>query len=382
MNKEKKGFFLLGATGTVGEMVLKAAKHLNLKLQGFTFHTNYEKALKIINEFSPEFVITNHEENYKKLKKENLKIKILYGMQSILQKIQDNKVTTVVNCLAGIVGLVPSWETIELGKKLIISNKESIVSGGGLLVKKQQYENQLIPLDSEHWSIFLLLQNIKRGKVKEIMLTASGGPFLKYSPEEMKNITLNDALNHPIWNMGKHITISSATMANKGLEVLEAKELFGFNLSEIKVLVHPQALVHGLIRLKDGSILGHFDTPSMYHPVKNALIYPDMEENENFSLRNSFLEFKEVDKNKFPLLELAYEAGNKGHSFQIIYTVANEIAVNFFLAKKINFNKIADSVDKILNSFQHKSVDTIDDILGIHEEAILKSEEILKRISQ
>ncbi|OHD10610.1 MAG: 1-deoxy-D-xylulose-5-phosphate reductoisomerase [Spirochaetes bacterium GWB1_36_13] len=357
---------LLGATGSVGESSLKAIQALNKKLKAFSFHQNISKALEIIRDFQPEIIIATDYESFQKIKSQ-VKIKILYGIEGILETLRDSDITCVINALTGMSGLVPSIESLRMNKRLIIANKESIVAGSRLLFQEQLYENQILPIDSEHWSLFLLLQNIKRERVKKAVLTASGGPFRTFSDEQMKKIALEDALKHPVWNMGKKITISSASMANKGLEVLEAKELFGFQMSEIDVKIEPQAKIHALVQFPDGSYAAHISPPSMVLPVKNALLFPQMSL-ENWNLSNDTIQFEDADFKKFPMLALAYESGEKGHFHQIVYTVSNDLAVDAFLDKKIQFKDIPLLTENNLGKMIERSVSRVEDIFEIEKE--------------
>lgn len=374
--KSNNNVFLLGATGSVGKSVLEAISSLGLKLEGFTFHKNVVKAKKIIQQYQPQFAIATDVKSFNQIRKEPGKTQILFGLNAVLEKITECSASKVVNALSGLIGLLPSIETLNCNKRLIISNKESIVCGSKLLAIRQRYENQIIPIDSEHWSLFLLMENVKREKVKELIVTASGGPFRNFTQDQMDQITPEQALAHPVWHMGKSITVSSATMANKGLEVLEAKELFQYPLEKIKVIVHPQAKIHAMLRLLDGSLMAHMAKTSMVDPARNALNYPKMEPQDNFKCTDTVFDFYKADEKRFPLLKLAYEAGNKGHLYQIVYTAANELAVEYFLAQKISFNQMGTVVKKVMDSFENQAVKSVDEIFQINEQAKAKVKQI------
>ncbi len=377
----EKSIVLLGATGSVGQSVLTALKETQIPLYGFTFNHNLAKAQEIIAQYSPLVVVAFHEPHYKKLKKEHSHLKVLFGLEGIGEMISQSPSYAVVNALLGTIGLVPSMQTLKLKKRLIMANKESVVAGSKFLTSLVSCPHQILPIDSEHWSLFTLMHNLKKENIQELILTASGGPFKDFSLQELKKVTPQQALKHPVWDMGKHITISSATLANKGLEVLEAKELFDFSLKQISVVVHPQSQVHGMIRLTDNSFMAHMSKPCMIQPCKNALLFPLPHKNPNppsfFDNPISF-HFEPVDNTRFPLLKLAYQAGEQGHTSQIIYTVANQKGVECFLNHQISFHEIAQGVEKALEHFSYQKITQVEQIFLIEQEALQVTEKIFK----
>lgn len=377
----EKSIILLGATGSVGQSVLTALKETKIPLYGFSFNHNLLKAKQIIQQYSPLVVVAFHSPHYQELKKEYPKLTLLFGLEGVDQMIGQSPSYAVVNALLGTIGLLPSITTLQLKKRLIMANKESVVAGSKFLTSLVSYPHQILPIDSEHWSLFTLMHNLKKENIQELILTASGGPFKDFSLQELKKVTPKQALKHPVWDMGKHITISSATLANKGLEVLEAKELFDFSLKQISVLVHPQSQVHGMIRLVDNSFMAHISKPCMIQPCKNALLFPFFNENPNppsfFDNPISF-QFEPVDNTRFPLLKLAYQAGKQGHASQIVYTVANQKGVDYFLNQQIAFHEIAQGVEKTLQEFSFQKIETLEEIFYIEQEAIRIAEKIFK----
>lgn len=369
---------LLGATGSVGGSVLQALKILKRPLWGFSFHSNLKLARQIIRDFTPYVVIATDENHYRALVEERGETRVLFGEAGILESIEYADSQVVVNALCGMTGLLPSFQTLRQGKKLIIANKESIIAGAQVLLALKQFREQVIPIDSEHWSLFQLLEGMDTGKVKELVLTASGGPFWDKTPEYLKNITLADALKHPVWRMGKSITISSATMANKGMEILEAKELFGFSLAQIKAVIHPQAKIHAMLRLTDGSLITHVSPTTMVEPALHALTYPSLSPGEDLDIASLKMEFHAIKPGQFPMLELAYEAGRRGHLAQIVFTTANEIANDFFLREKIRFSQIALGVEKILCQISDRAIENLEDILRVDKEARELSNSVFK----
>lgn len=364
----KDGVLLLGATGSVGESSLRALRALQIPLLGFSFCNNLEIAKKIILEFNPLWVLCFNAEYESDIKRISSKITVFKNLDG-LQEILDFKESfSVINAMGGMAGLFPSYYTLLSKRKLILANKESIVAGSKLLLKERQYKNQLIPIDSEHWSLFLLSQNIKKSSIKNFILTASGGPFWKTPVNKLLDVDKKAVLKHPVWSMGASISVGSALMSNKGLEVLEAKELFNVPENRIKVFIHPQAKVHGMLRLKDGSLITHVSETDMIEPIKNALLYPDMPVGEDFSFTNQKgFDFFSVDFNRFPLLKLAYEASKKGHFYQIVYTVANEAAIELFLKDKLSFYNLPKVVERVFNEIPKEAVLDLDTVLKISD---------------
>ena len=292
---------------------------------------------------------------------------------------------TVLGAIVGVAGLKPTYEAILKGKDSALANKETLVAGGDIimpLVKKMGVE--LLPVDSEHCAIWQCLWGEKKENLDRILITASGGPFRGYSRDQLKDVTCENALNHPTWKMGGKITIDSSTMMNKGLEVIEASHLFGVEVDRVDVVVHPQSVIHSMIRLRDGSVLAQMGKPSMILPIMVALYYPDrgprlLEEFDPFDPKCCNLTFEKCDTSVFGLLDLAYEAGRIKGFMPCVLNAANEAAVGAFLNGKIGFLDIEDTVRKVYEEFlpRNRSDNDLDDILGISREAFVRAGELI-----
>jgi len=341
----------LGATGSIGQQSLEVLQNLknrgyDLDLIGITAHKNRVLLEKQKERYRPRVAILTGQEA-------GPDQGIEYGSGALLQSIYRDDVDIVINGLVGISGLEPSLAAIESGKKLALANKESLVTGGPLIneLLAKEGSGSLIPVDSEHSALYQLLQGHGKGDISSLILTASGGPFFFSSREEMEQITPEQALRHPTWAMGGKISIDSATMMNKALEVIEAYWLFGVDYDKIEVLVHPESIVHSLIRLEDGAVLGHMGIPDMKVPIQYALTWPRHEGGEFESLdlaRVARLNFYQPRWADFPALELGYEAGRRGASMPVVLNGANEEAVTAFLQGRISFLEIASSVGGVM----------------------------------
>ena len=288
------------------------------------------------------------------------------GAEGILKLIEDCGADIVVNGIVGASGLAPSYAAIDAGIDLALANKESMVLAGPLINKRAEKRRcKLLPVDSEHSAIFQLFHNRDHFQIKEIILTASGGPFRNLPAEKFKEITLEDALKHPTWDMGKKITIDSATMANKGLEIIEAQQLFNFGMDNIKVLIHPQSYVHSLIRTKDMALYAQISKPDMRLPIQDALYYPEMKEVSwtYLDLAGKTMTFEAPDYKKFPMLSHAYNCGELGNGYPTAYNGANEIAVEAFLNRRIHFTQIASITEETLQSDWNTSQNDLETIL-------------------
>ncbi|HMA60002.1 MAG TPA: 1-deoxy-D-xylulose-5-phosphate reductoisomerase, partial [Halanaerobiales bacterium] len=306
-----------------------------------------------------------------KLNLRDYNIKVLEGQKNINEIVQLQETDLVINALVGAAGLIPTLNTLKQGTKLGLANKESLVIGGHL-VKKQlekiNKDNMLLPIDSEHNAIFRLLEEHSKKELKNIILTASGGPFVNKSKKEMNKVTVKEALDHPNWDMGAKITIDSATMMNKGLEVIEAHWLFGVGYDKIKVVIHPQSIIHSMIELIDNSIYAEMSVADMRMPIQHVMEYPDISSGIGEPLNlveQGKLEFLKPDYDKFECLDLAFKAGKKGGSYPVVLNAANEIAVNKFLNKKIKFVQIPKIIRETIEA--HNKVDNpnIDEIIEI-----------------
>ena len=366
---------ILGATGSIGSQTIDVLRQSSqdFSLLGISAHKNYDKVINIINEFSPKFVAMTEEVAFNKVKdycnENNLDVEVTFGMDGL------NKIATlpeaqiVVTSVVGMVGLIPTLKAINAGKHIALANKETLVVGGSLVTKAVKKNNVLLlPVDSEHGAIFQCLHGNNIKEVSKIILTASGGPFRGKTIKELQNVSLKEALNHPRWKMGSKITIDSATLMNKGLEVIEAHWLFNAAYENIQVVVHPQSIIHSMVEYIDGSVLAQLGTTDMRLPIQYALNYPlrknaVVEKLDFYKL--SSLSFQMPDTETFKCLSLAYAAGDTGGTMPAILNAANEAAVKLFLKEKITFLKIGDIIEECMNKFTYVNNFQVEDILEI-----------------
>lgn len=366
-----KNVIILGSTGSIGTQTLEVIKKLENKfcVLGLACGSNIELIKKQIEKFSPKYVSLAKEKDALELKKIYKNIEFLYGEQGLLElsKIKENDILVVAT--SGIVSVKAVLSAIECKKTIALANKETLVMAGDIVMKKAKENNvAILPIDSEHSAILQCLNKIDNPYAKNLWITASGGPFRNNTREEMKNFSAKEALNHPRWMMGKKITVDCATLVNKGLEVIEAHHLYNFNYNNIKVVVHPQSLVHSLVEFCDGSFLAQMGVPSMHIPIQYALCYPERFEGiktNSFNIFNQKLEFLEPDHEKFPLLNLTIECGKQGGIMPVVLNAANEIAVYKFLEGKINFLDIEKIIFKEIENATNISNPTIDEIFEV-----------------
>ena len=354
---KQKTIALLGSTGSIGQSTLEIIKKTNkFKVVLIFANSNYLKILNQINIFKPKIVIINNLSVYLKIKKLNKLNKLIVLNNFFLIEKYIKKVDITVSAIPGIAGLEPTLTFIKLSKKILLANKESIVCGWKLIKKYvTKYNTKLIPIDSEHFSISELLKKSSDKDVEKIYITASGGPFLKLSKKKFKNIKPKDAIKHPKWKMGKKISIDSATLMNKVLEITEALRLFSFDLSKYEIIIHPQSLVHAIIKYKNGTVYFLYHLPDMKIPIANALCdskfnyekYFKNKAAKNFSIEN--LEFFRADKEKFPTLKLIPKM-NMSESGPIVINAANEIFVHEFLKNNIHFSDIFTYLNLVLKN--------------------------------
>ncbi|MCK4908906.1 MAG: 1-deoxy-D-xylulose-5-phosphate reductoisomerase [Planctomycetes bacterium] len=356
----RKNIVILGSTGSIGRNALKVLARLNhsFKVSGLVAHSNWSLLKEQAKEFRPKKValidLTAAERCQSALRKQ--KIKVLTGWAQAKKIITDPAVDLVLSAVTGAAGLPASLWAIQSGKTLALANKESMVMAGGLLMKlARQKKASIIPVDSEHSAIFQALHCGQSDEVKQIILTASGGPFYNRSARELKKVTPRQALNHPTWRMGPKITIDSATLMNKALEIIEAHWFFGLKASQIKVVIHPQSIIHSMVEFRDGSIMAQMGKPDMKIPIQFALTYPRRLAGANgrlFFHRHLNLSFREPDRKKFPALDLAYEVIRRGGTAGAVLNASNEEAVKLFLQKKISLTDIVLITKKVLNRYR------------------------------
>lgn len=377
-----KELIILGSTGSIGTQGLEVVrKRKDIKVTALTASSNVELLEKQAREFKPKVVALADETAAKelKLKLRDTDIKVLVGKEGV-EAAAVSKGDTVLSSIVGIAGLAPTIAAIKEKKTIALANKETMVTGGEI-VKKLAKENgvDILPVDSEHSAIFQSLQGAPKGSLKKIILTASGGPFYGKTREELKNITAKEALKHPNWSMGAKITIDSATLMNKGLEVIEAVHLFDVSASDIEVLVHRQSIVHSAVELNDGAVIAQLGTPDMRLPIQYALTYPERGEIfEHLSLSEiGTLTFSKPDTKTFRCLDICIDAINKGGLYPTAVNGANEMAVELFLKGKIGFLDIPDLVEKAMEKANNKPSFDLDDIFSADRQA---REDVLSNI--
>ncbi len=355
-----KKILILGATGSIGSSALKVIRENTelFKLVGLSSHTQEEQLLETAREFNVKVLALSGREP----KSDSVAFK---GAGGLIRMIEESDADIVINGISGAAGLEPSIASIQAGSDLALANKETMVMAGKLVNSLARARGvRILPVDSEHAAVFQLLKNSRKNQVSEIILTASGGAFRDLSIEELSRVSLRDALHHPTWKMGTKITIDSATMANKGLEVIEAAEFFGFGTEAIKVLIHPQSMVHSLIRTIDGALYAQISKPDMCLPIQNALTYPEMVPLSRafLDLAGVTLSFSAPERGRYPLLYTAYEAARAGGALPIVFNAANEEAVNAFVEGRIRFTDIASVVEKTLEASWENLVVSIEQI--------------------
>ncbi|MBU3206256.1 1-deoxy-D-xylulose-5-phosphate reductoisomerase [Clostridium algidicarnis] len=356
-----KNITIIGATGSIGMQTLDVIRkdRDNFNLVAVSLNKSYEKAIEIIEEFQPKYMVVNDYETYKAINqfvdKEKKKTLLLNDIEGLNYIASLDEIDTVVTSIVGMIGLEPTLKAIRSGKNIALANKETLVVAGDLIMEEARINNvSILPVDSEHSAIFQCIQGNKENRINKIILTASGGPFRGKSIEDLKKVTLEEALNHPNWKMGSKITIDSATLMNKGLEVIEAHHLFNVDYEDINVVVHPQSIIHSGVEFKDRSVITQMGNPDMRLPIQYALNYPKRKEAvvdtlDFFSLKP--LTFEKPDMNTFRCLSLAFEAGKMGGIMPTILNAANEVCVSLFISKKINFLEIPVIIEECMRKF-------------------------------
>ena len=378
---------ILGSTGSIGCNALKVVEHLkDFRVTALGAGRNMEKFAEQIAKFQPALVSVENEECAEELsaKLYGLKIsklpQIETGEKGLIAVATHEAARTVVSATVGAVGLVPTLRALEAGKRVALANKETLVMAGGLMTKTaRENKAEILPVDSEHNAIHQCLRGESSKEVKRLILTASGGPFRTKSKTEIANATRAEALNHPNWKMGDKITIDSATLMNKGLEVIEARWLFDFSAEQIAVVVHPQSVVHSMIEMVDGSIIAQLGVTDMKHAIQYALTYPNRQRGcldpLDFS-KLSQLTFEQPDTEKFPCLALAYRALKAGGTLPVVMNAANEIAVQAFLDDKIRLSEIAKIIEMVMDEHTSLKAENLETILDADSWARGRASEI------
>ncbi|MHA7135743.1 1-deoxy-D-xylulose-5-phosphate reductoisomerase [Rossellomorea arthrocnemi] len=353
-----KKISLLGATGSIGTQTLDVIRENpeEFKLTAMSVGRNIEEARKMILEFSPQLISVQRKEDAELLKKELSSVKVLYGEEGLVEVACHQDADVLVNAVLGSVGLHPTLQAIEAGKMIAIANKETLVTAGHLVMEAARKKNTtLLPVDSEHSAIFQALQGEQEKNIEKLIITASGGSFRDRTREDLVGVTVTEALNHPNWSMGAKITIDSASMMNKGLEVIEAHWLFNIPYDQIEVVQHRESIIHSMIQFHDSSVMAQLGTPDMRVPIQYALTYPDrlIRPGKRLDLvEMGKLHFEEMDVNRFRCLAFAYEAGRIGGSMTTVLNAANEAAVSMFLENKISFLDIEAYIEKAMSTHQ------------------------------
>ncbi|MDP4083068.1 MAG: 1-deoxy-D-xylulose-5-phosphate reductoisomerase [Bacillota bacterium] len=350
---------LLGATGSIGTQTLDVIKEhpAEFKLVAMSVGNNIGLARKIIVDFQPELVSVKEKGDIEQLAIEFPRTKFTYGEEGLVEIAVYEKSEVLVNAVLGSVGLYPTLQAIESGKIIALANKETLVTAGHIIMDASKKHNiPLLPVDSEHSAIFQALQGNKMKNVEQLIITASGGSFRDRKRSELENVTVKEALSHPNWSMGAKITIDSATMMNKGLEVIEAHWLFDMPYDKINVLLHKESIIHSMVEFHDSSIIAQLGSPDMRVPIQFALSYPDrlpLSSSRRLNLAEvGLLHFQEMDFNRFRCLHFAIEAGKKGGTLPTVLNAANEVAVAAFLEGKVTFLQIEDLIEKALSAHQ------------------------------
>ena len=367
---------ILGSTGSIGTQTLDVVReHCDkIKVAAISGNNNIELLKEQIIEFKPDICCVMDESNAFALKRmlpSHIKTEIISGMEGLIATAEYEKSETIVTAVSGMIGLKPTAAAIKKGKTIALANKETLVTGGKYIMDlSKEYNSPILPVDSEHSAIFQCLMANEKKSVNKILLTASGGPFRGKNEEYLKTVTLEAALKHPSWSMGKKITIDSATLMNKGLEVIEAKFLFDIEPERIEVVVHPQSIVHSGVEFKDHSTIAQLGLPDMRIPIQFALFYPHRMENSYKSLSLSeigALTFEKPDLKTFKCLSLAFEALKAGGTMPAVLNASNEVCVKLFLDKKISFLDIGIINEKVMLSHTPSEIDSIETILQAEE---------------
>jgi 1-deoxy-D-xylulose-5-phosphate reductoisomerase len=385
-----KNITVLGSTGSIGVSALDVIEKNpgRFRVVALAAGKNISLLQKQIARFHPQVVAVSDAYSAAELRNQipaKTKIRIVHQTEGLKEVASLASADMVLSAISGAAGLIPTLAAIDAGKDVALANKETMVIAGEIVTKKARKKRvRILPVDSEHSAIFQCLQGQKQENLKKIILTASGGPFLNYKISELKKVTLRQALKHPRWKMGRKITVDSASLMNKGLEVIEARWLFNVEMNKIEVLIHPQSIVHSLVEFVDGSVLAQMGIPDMRTPIAHALTYPERINNDLPFLdlvKTGSLEFYKPDSKKFPCLRLAYEAGICGGTMPAVLNAANEIAVEAFLKEIIKFVDFPGIIDKVLRTHDSIKEPSLEDILHADEWARAQTKELIERIT-
>ena len=366
---EKRRIAILGSTGSIGKQALDViSQHSDLlTAEVLTANTQVDELIRQALLFKPNCVVIGDKNLYPQVKNAlaETETKVFAGSESLDDVVQMDCVDMVLTAIVGFAGLSPTIKAIESGKTIALSNKETLVVGGEYISRLAiDKKVAVLPVDSEHSAVFQCLNGEADNAIRTIYLTASGGPFRQMSRAEMENVTVKQALQHPNWSMGRKVTIDSASMMNKGLEMIEAKWLFGVDAKQIKALIHPQSIIHSMVEFEDGCLKAQLGIADMRLPIQYAFTYPERLPNNSKPFNpfeNDTLTFEQPDLNRFPCLALAYDAIERGGNIPTVMNAANEVAVQAFLDGKIGFNRIADIIGESMNTFPHIEKPSLED---------------------
>jgi len=388
---------ILGSTGSIGTQALDiiAAHPDRFSVFALSAHRNVEKLYEQCVQFLPQYAVMVDEAAAfalsQKLKTAKLQTEVLVGEQALAQVAADTASNTVLAAIVGSPGLPSTMAAVRAGKRVLLANKESLVMAGALMTSAlREYNAEILPVDSEHNAIFQCLpSDFRPGKgrpqgVESIVLTASGGPFRLTPVDALASVTPKQAVAHPNWSMGRKVSVDSATMMNKGLEIIEAHWLFGLPVEQLEVVIHPQSIVHSMVKMQDGSVLAHLAKPDMHVPIAHALAWPDRIASGVSTLdfaNIGRLEFEKPSLERYPCLALAYEALRSGAAAMVVLNAANEVAVSAFLDRSLRFDQISQVVSEVLNQLPLSSVETLEAVLDIDHQARRQALRVLGTIT-
>ena len=382
-----KRITILGSTGSIGTQTLDVVRKNKDKFQvvAISANSSIDLLLEQIMEFSPKYVAVYNKESALKLKEmipENINIEVLSGMDGLVKICQLEEVNVVLTAVVGMIGLVPTMAAIKAKKTIALANKETLVTAGELVMSEAKKNNvEILPVDSEHSAIFQCLNGERKQDIEKIILTASGGPFRGKKREELVNVTKNEALKHPNWDMGRKISRDSSTLMNKGLEVIEAKWLFDVDVEDIEVVVHPQSIIHSMVSFRDSSVISQMGCPDMRLPIEYALTYPERLKTDFERLdlaKVATLTFEKPDMETFPCLALAFKVLKLGGTYPAALNSANEFLVNEFLNDKTGFYDIPYYIERTLEQHKNRINPNIEDILEVDKETRVFLANLLK----
>lgn len=381
-----KNIVILGSTGSIGKSTLEVIEKApdRFRILGLAARSNLYLLLKQINRYLPEIVAV-YDEDAAEILKKKVNIKVLSGINGLIEIAVHEKADFVLSAIVGAAGLLPTLAAIKRGKTIGLANKETLVIAGRIVTEEAKRSAvKIIPVDSEHSAVFQCLEKRNPFEIKRIILTASGGPFRGRSKKELRHVKVKEALRHPNWRMGAKITVDSATLMNKGLEVIEARWLFDIPPERIDVVIHPESIIHSMVEFSDGTIIAQLSRPDMKAPIAYALSYPerlsDIVEPLDFETLRT-LTFEKPDRESFPCLDLAYSAIKDGGTMPAVLNAANEIAVDAFLKERIGFTDIPSIIERVIEKHQKMPCDTIEEVLEADAWARQEAERQIRRIA-